>query len=223
MRLALVSTLIGIVAFGCAAGEDIDPSTQTGSGGSSAGGGGKVDDPNAGGGAAGSAATGNGGSGNGGSGGAETGGGGGSAGAASGGGGASSGGSSGSGGSCASGQKQCGGVCIAPSPGIGCSLSNCDPCPNPPLNANSSCTGEDCDFTCSSGYDKSGSLCVPSGGTGGSSGTGGSGGGTGGATGCPAPCNPNDPLVQFLCFTFCAANGGGGLCLPAINCCVCAT
>lgn len=61
--------------------------------------------------------------------------------------------------SCASGQKLCGSNCVAPLPSNGCSGS-CNPCPAAPANAQASCTGGQCDFTCNTGYSKSGQTCV---------------------------------------------------------------
>ena len=129
---------------------------------------------------------------------------------------------------CKSGEKSCSGTCIAPSPGVGCSLTDCKPC-SVVLNANAKCTGTACDFDCISGYVKNGNKCDPSGGggvgAGGSGGfglipIGGSGGGgaTDGGSGCPAPCDPSSPTSILTCTIFC---GSPGICLPGANCCQC--
>jgi hypothetical protein len=219
MRLTSASAFIGavVVAFGCATSEDLEPGTQVGSGGSGAaagqvGSGGKVDNPNAGGGTAGSAATG------GGSGGDESGGSGGISGAA----GQSSGGSAGG---CAPGEKLCASVCIAPQPGVGCSLTDCTPCPTPPPNSTAQCSSGVCDFACNAGYAKDQGQCVStgSGGTGGSGGSGGTSGsgGSSGGTGCPQSCDPSAGEQQFICTFLCTFQGKFGLCAPGVNCCVC--
>jgi hypothetical protein len=84
-------------------------------------------------------------------------------------GGTTGGGSSGASGSvdsgtCSAGQKRCGGLCVLPQPSVGCSLTSCTPCPAPPPNGSGVCVGQTCDFQCLSGYMKSGSTCVPTGG-----------------------------------------------------------
>lgn len=236
MRLARLG-FVGLVALllGCATAEQVDD--EEGLGGASAGGstgtGGKVDNPGGGGsgnaGSGGGAASGGTSSGGASSGGASSGGtssGGASSGGASSGG-ASSGGTSsgGGGGSCAAGKKMCGGVCIAPSPGVGCLLQDnqCTACPSPPANGTSTCAGTLCDFTCNSGFTKSGNSCIGSGGGGGGAPAGGGGStGSGGSTGCGAPCNPSDITSQFLCTFYCATiTGKPGLCAPIVNCCAC--
>jgi hypothetical protein len=220
MRFGWVGALSLVVGFfGCATAESIAPDGTSGFAGAVAtggtGAGGKGDNPNDGGagGVSGGSTGGVAG---------DTGGSGGDTGGTTSGGAAGSGGSSGS---CSVGQKLCGGVCIPPSPGVGCSATDCTPCPSPPPNANSVCSGTLCDFSCMSGYTKSGSTCVSSGGGGGTGGTGGGGAGTGGTSGgsgCPAPCTPSDPTSQFLCAFYCAASGQSiGLCAPVLNCCTC--
>jgi len=88
---------------------------------------------------------------------------------------------------CPSGQKRCGGICVTPTPGLGCSLTSCTPCAAAPSNSTGICTGEQCDFTCASGYRKNagGNACEPVTGSGGAAGSGGAGGsaGTAGAGG----------------------------------------
>ena len=56
-------------------------------------------------------------------------------------------------------EKRCGGLCLPPSPGIGCSLSDCTPCPEV-SNGTRFCTDDQCDFDCESGYIKGSSGCV---------------------------------------------------------------
>lgn len=204
-------------AAGAAAGSG---TAGIGAGGTGAGGG------NGGaGGASGAAGAGSGGvaSGGGGSGGAVSGGAS-SGGSATGGTGAGgSGGGSGGASGCSSGEKLCGGLCVPPSPAIGCSLTDCVACPSLPANAtNLHCTATVCDFDCLSGYTKSGSACVPSGGGGTS---GGGSGGTGGGTACVLPCDPSNPAIQFICAAVCIAGQGLGFCFPAPTtsggCCGC--
>lgn len=88
--------------------------------------------------------------------------------AGSGGVGGGSGGTSGSGGSggCGSGLKQCGGLCVTPSPGVGCSLSDCTACPAV-TNGTAKCSGTACDFDCPVGTTKSGGSCAACGAVGG--------------------------------------------------------
>jgi hypothetical protein len=222
---------IVVLLLGCATAESIEEDDGVGgvSAGGATGSGGKGDNPGgggsgntgntAGGGSAGMAGGGTS------AGGAPTGG------ASSGGassGGASSGGSTAGGGTggaaCPSGKKSCGGVCIAPSPGVGCVLQDnqCAACPSPPANGTSTCNGTLCDFTCNSGYTKSGNACVGSGGGGAPAGGGGSTGSGGGSSSCSAPCDPSDITSQFLCTFYCATiTGKPGLCAPVLNCCAC--
>lgn len=63
-------------------------------------------------------------------------------------------------GGCGAGQKACGSSCVTPGPGNGCSGGSCLACSNP-ANSQATCsvTGA-CDFTCNTGYSKSGSDCV---------------------------------------------------------------
>lgn len=88
---------------------------------------------------------------------------------------------------CGAGQKRCGGICVLPAPGIGCSLSGCEPCGAAPNNATAVCRDGACSFQCDSGYVLAGSECLleaSGGGSGGVAATGGTGGfaGTGGVT-----------------------------------------
>lgn len=128
------------------------------------------------------------------------------------------GGAAGTGGTCPTGQKRCGSACVSPAPLVGCSLTDCTPCPTVPPNSSGVCTGGQCDFTCDSGYTKSGSGCVPAG-TGGTGGTGGSGG-SGGNPGCASgiPCITGQP-IDPICLALCAANNQVGICFN--NCCAC--
>jgi hypothetical protein len=223
MRARLIA-IIGVFTLACATAEDVDGTIgntsdsglgtggdggsevggsagQVGSGGSGGGfpTGGSGAFPS--GGASGSGSTGSGGAATGGTGGGATGGSG--------------------GGGCPSGQKSCGGVCVQPNPGIGCTLNDCNACPQPPPNSTWFCNSGTCDFTCTAGYVKQGQTCISTGSGGSSSGGAPGGGGTGGGGLCPAPCDASDPGSQFVCFSFCVFSGGAGLCLPGLNCCVC--
>lgn len=62
---------------------------------------------------------------------------------------------------CPSGMKRCGGICAFPSPPLGCSLSDCQPCPAPPVNGMSTCIAEQCDFQCDPGFVRIGASCIP--------------------------------------------------------------
>lgn len=122
-------------------------------------------------------------------------------------------------GACSAGQKACGGICLAPTPGIGCSMTQCTPCPAVPAHSTATCSGEQCSFQCNAGYTLSGNSCVASG-AGGSSGAGAGSGGSGG--GCAAPCNPTETTSQLVCLTYCTVvSGKPGLCAPIVDCCVC--
>lgn len=63
---------------------------------------------------------------------------------------------------CAADQHLCGGVCANNTPQTGCFTSvTCAPCAAPPVNASSTCSADGkCDFTCTSGWVKSGNSCV---------------------------------------------------------------
>lgn len=225
MRARLIA-IIGVCTMACATAEDVEgtsigntgdsglgtggDSGSTGIGGSSASGGSGGGFPGGSGGfpsggTAGVATGGLGGTATGGTGGTATGGAGGSTG-------------------CAAGEKKCGGVCVLPNPGIGCNLTDCNACPQPPSNSQWFCNSGTCDFTCTAGYVKQGQTCIStgSGGTG-SGGAPPGGGGTGGGGLCPAPCDPNDTGSQFACAAFCIFQGGIGFCAPVLNCCVCGT
>jgi hypothetical protein len=227
MRLGRLG-LAGIVTLllGCATAEPVGDDEAVGGApaGGATGTGGKADNPTGG---SGGASSGGGAAGASGSGGTSSGGtssGGTSSGGTSSGGTASGGTSSGgTGGSCGSGKKMCGGVCILPSPGVGCGSQDnvCTVCPSPPANSTSTCNGTLCDFSCNSGFTKSGNSCLSSGGGGAPSGGGGTSG-AGGGSSCAAPCDPKDIGAQFLCTFYCASQTGNlGLCAPVLNCCTC--
>lgn len=222
MRIRYLSaTLTSLCFIGCATGEGVGPTDGTagfGAAGSAGAAldGGKTDFPGSGGigisGAGGTSAAGGVGS----QAGAGSGGTAGSAGAP------GTGATAGSGGttSCAPNEKKCGGLCVEPSAGVGCDLTACSPC-GIVANANLKCTGTLCDFDCISGYVKSGSSCVPQGGSGGSPGSGGSTGTGGGGTGCALPCDWTSGSSQFVCTASCLLAGKNfGLCAPT-NCCLC--
>lgn len=61
---------------------------------------------------------------------------------------------------CATGQKRCAGACVAPSISTGCGAASCTAC-TAPTNGTAVCTAGSCDFTCASGYNKSGTSCQP--------------------------------------------------------------
>lgn len=217
MRARLIA-IIGVCTMACATAEDVEGTTIGNTDDSGLGSGGD------------SGSTGIGGSTSGGSGGGFPGGSGGfpsggTAGAGTGGvatggtGGVSTGGSGGATG-CPSGQKKCGGVCVVPNPGIGCNLTDCTACPQPPANSTWFCNNATCDFTCTAGYVKQGQTCINTGSGGSSSGGAPGGGGSGGGT-CAAPCDPSQGEQQFVCAAFCLFTGGLGLCAPVVNCCTC--
>jgi hypothetical protein len=229
---ARVIAIIGVCTIACATAEDVEGTIgntndsglgtggdagTTGVGGTSASGGSGGGSPGGSGGApsGGSAGVASGGVGGTGAGGAGGGTGGGTGGVPTGGGGGTTG--------CGTGEKKCGGVCVVPNPGIGCNLTDCNACPQPPANSQWFCNSGTCDFTCLNGYVKQGQTCISTGQGGTSSGGAPGGGGTGGGGLCPAPCDPSDPQAQFVCFAFCAFSGGAGLCVPGVNCCVCAS
>jgi hypothetical protein len=95
---------------------------------------------------------------------------------------------------CSSSEKLCGGVCVRPGPSVGCNLSSCTPCPDPPpANGVLACDGgsQECSFVCLSGFTKSGSGCVSSYGAGGTgAGDAATSCGVDGST-CP-DCGPNN-------------------------------
>jgi hypothetical protein len=97
---------------------------------------------------------------------------------------------------CIATQKSCGGRCVVPDERVGCALVGCDPCPVP-VNGIAQCTGTECDFSCLSGYLRSGAGCIV-------------GEGGGGATDAS---NDRGPTV-------CVASQCGG-CIPFIQapCC----
>jgi hypothetical protein len=59
--------------------------------------------------------------------------------------------------------KRCGGICVRPSPGVGCTLDHCTPCPSPPLNGFPHCDGTTCSFLCANGYEAVESTCEATG------------------------------------------------------------
>jgi hypothetical protein len=62
--------------------------------------------------------------------------------------------------SCAANEKVCGGVCAAPSPKVGCGMTDCNPCTmTAPMNGYLTCTNGMCGFDCLSGYMKNGDKC----------------------------------------------------------------
>jgi hypothetical protein len=107
-------------------------------------------------------------------------------------------------------QKACGGLCVIPGALVGCGLSGCTPCPSPPFSV-ARCGGSECDFDCLTGYQRSGTICVPGeGGGAGGGGAGGAGTGQGGAGDSGLDAGP----------TLCVASQCGG-CIPFIQapCC----
>jgi hypothetical protein len=223
MRARLIA-IIGVCTMACATAEDVEGTSIGNTNDSGLGTGG--DGSTGVGGAAAGTSGGSGGGFPGGSGGFPSGG---SAGVATGGvggtatggtGGTATGGGGSGGGGCTSDKKLCGGLCVAPNPGIGCNLTDCTACPQPPSNSTWTCTGTTCDFVCAAGYVKQGQTCISTGSGGTSSGGAPGGGGTGGGGVCQA-CDPSDPASQFICFSFCVFSGGAGLCVPGLNCCLC--
>jgi len=97
---------------------------------------------------------------------------------------------------CVSGQKVCAGRCVIPEARSGCDLRSCDPCPSP-ANSIAHCTGTECDFTCLSGYARSGALCVA--GDGGGGGSGGSSNDAGPTRCIASQCGGCIPIIQAPC------------------------
>src|SRR2546423_15098143 len=98
---------------------------------------------------------------------------------------------------CVATQKSCDGRCVVPDPRLGCALTGCDPC-SAPANGVAQCIGTECDFSCLTGYVRSGSSCVV--------GEGGGGDGAADASkeGGPSVCLPSQcggclPLIQAPC------------------------
>jgi hypothetical protein len=93
---------------------------------------------------------------------------------------------------CPQGQKRCATACVTPAVGNGCSLSGCEPCPEPTvLNMVVSCSVNTCFAECALGYVPNQGQCVQgTGGSGGTSGTGGSAGSGGSGACTPAGCPP---------------------------------
>ncbi len=117
---------------------------------------------------------------------------------------------------CADDQHLCGGVCTGNTTQTGCFTSvTCAPCASPPINGTSTCSADGkCDFTCNSGYAKSGNSCVcaaeccsnadcPGGGT-----------CQGGVCGAP-PCD------QAACIIECFAMFCVGICIGDTCTCMC--
>jgi hypothetical protein len=221
MRARLIA-IIGVCTLACATAEDVD-GTIGNTNDSGLGTGGDSGSTGVGGAAAGTSG-GSGGGFPGGSGGVPSGG---SAGVATGGvggvatggtGGTATGGGGSGGTGCTPDMKLCGGLCVAPNPGIGCNLTDCTACPQPPSNSTWMCSGTTCDFTCAAGYVKQGQTCISTGSGGTSSGGAPGGGGSGGGS-CTAPCDSSQGESQFVCFAFCTFSGKPGFCIA--NCCVC--
>ena len=119
------------------------------------------------------------------------------------------GGSGGSGGTpCGPNQKRCGDSCVEPGANFGCSLSDCDPCPDAAPNTEIICGDQQCVAKCKQGYVPIGGQCVlensvdAAGGSGGSSGAGGNGG-SGGNRQCTVEQCPSCSLARGMaCCTF---------------------
>ena len=108
-------------------------------------------------------------------------------------------------------QKSCGGRCVIPEARVGCALVGCDPC-LPPAHSIAHCTGMQCDFSCLSGFERSGDICIPS--EGGAGGTGGSN--DGGPMHCVASqCGGCIPYIQIPC---CKADDSCGCMYPFAPC-----
>jgi hypothetical protein len=57
------------------------------------------------------------------------------------------------------GTKRCGGLCVAPAPGVGCSLTDCTPCPESSVYA-SICSNAACSFDCPPGEVPTTTGCI---------------------------------------------------------------
>jgi hypothetical protein len=113
------------------------------------------------------------------------------------------------GGGCPDGQKECSAGCMTPNPGIGCGLTGCTPCPEPPADGYATCVSGACGFDCYLTFKKNaaGDGCEPESG----GGTGGSG--QGGSTSGGACQNGNGPSGCPACTVVqgqkCCKSGGG--------------
>jgi hypothetical protein len=114
---------------------------------------------------------------------------------------------------CVPGQKVCGGRCVIPDGPVGCDLVRCDPCPSP-AHSVAHCTGSECDFSCLSGYQRSGAECVPSDG-GGAGGGGGSSSNDAGKHCVASQCSGCIPVIQAPC---CKADDTCGCQYPFFPC-----
>jgi hypothetical protein len=143
--------------------------------------------------------------------------------------------SSAGGSECPSGEKSCDGECVAASPEVGCSATDCAPCPAPPANSTPFCNFDVCDFACLSGYEKKGGACEPAGAGGASSGSGSSSTATGtssavsstsAASGGGMPCLNCMGTCALLtsdatCFVDCVGNQGASGCIWNAPTCTC--
>jgi hypothetical protein len=120
--------------------------------------------------------------------------------------GGSAGAQGGAAGSCSAQEKVCNGTCVNFGPANGCSAPTCTACSTPaPQNGFQTCNGQgQCDFTCKSGFTKSGSNCVST-----TGGDGGSGINCGGQT-----CTNSCPLSTQCC----KSGGGCGCNIPILGC-----
>lgn len=113
----------------------------------------------------------------------------------------------GTGGSCASNEKLCGGVCVGFGPANGCSAPGCTACSQQaPAHGVLACNAQgQCDFSCDSGYNKSGSNCVST--------TGGVDGGS--SLSCGGQRCTNSCPLSTQC---CKSGGGCGCNVPTLGC-----
>jgi hypothetical protein len=116
-------------------------------------------------------------------------------------------------GACPPGTKLCSGLCVGPAPRIGCDLTGCTGCPEPPANADAVCSGTDCDWSCRTGFVEIDGACTMPTANGGASGTGGTftipgGGSAGSSTGS---CNASS-------CTGCSVAGPIGCCTSSGRC-----
>lgn len=112
---------------------------------------------------------------------------------------------------CSAGRKCCGTTCVLPSPEMGCSPTDCTPCPQAIPNADRLCVVDACSARCALGYVPYDGACVlassfdasadGAASTGGMTGSGGSSNASGGGTGicnsasCPScTSNPQGPV-----------------------------
>lgn len=97
---------------------------------------------------------------------------------------------------CTNGEKCCGTSCVPPSPEMGCSLTDCTPCPEAIPNTDRLCVSNECSARCSLGFVPFEGQCVlqssidaSAGGGPGTGGTTGSGGSSNGGSGTGGVCN----------------------------------